>query len=389
MRLSKKQQAIIEIVRTQQLIEKQKLFEELEGIIEDKKTYRSKYNSFSQTLKKLIEKGQLEWHEDRLTPSSIKTQNIAKHTQETLDVLSKLRELNLPLTLANLQQFTDLKEWLNAIANWLIKEYDDNRIIDLDFVLDSNPDTFETILGYLEVDVMKIIDSDVIFSSEQVKQLQNKIHSLLRDKILNFSVPHKTLAAVIAAKQSHQPSSKTINELVEPVAKLNEKECQQVINSFESAYQKEVAKQQLSQMHTSHHPFEIKLQNRFPLFFKGDWEWDRLFQQLLNKIIEHAKSKGLYQSPEEWKRKLKYQSRQRFQQAQDSSKQNSTTAFSNKLTLATCHQLLGLNEQTSVGEIKIAFRKLAKAHHPDSGGDPHFFHSLNQAYTFLLAHYES
>lgn len=44
---------------------------------------------------------------------------------------------------------------------------------------------------------------------------------------------------------------------------------------------------------------------------------------------------------------------------------------------------LGLNKNASQEEIKSAFRRLAKKHHPDIGGDPDKFKAINEAYNVL------
>ncbi len=47
-------------------------------------------------------------------------------------------------------------------------------------------------------------------------------------------------------------------------------------------------------------------------------------------------------------------------------------------------RLLGLEAGASREAIKRAYRRLAKAHHPDLGGDPEAFHRLDAAYRLLL-----
>jgi curved DNA-binding protein len=49
----------------------------------------------------------------------------------------------------------------------------------------------------------------------------------------------------------------------------------------------------------------------------------------------------------------------------------------------THYATLGVNEKASADEIKIAFRKLAKEHHPDRGGNAETFQKINEAYETL------
>ena len=45
---------------------------------------------------------------------------------------------------------------------------------------------------------------------------------------------------------------------------------------------------------------------------------------------------------------------------------------------------LGLEAGASPQMVKRAYRRLAKAHHPDLGGDPQAFHRLEAAYRLLM-----
>ncbi|MBF0279875.1 MAG: DnaJ domain-containing protein [SAR324 cluster bacterium] len=397
MRLSKKQQAIVDIVQTGGILEKHNIFDSLEGEIEDKKTYRSRYNSFAQTLKKLVEKGALEWQGESLAIASALTQKKLKSTESTLKALSQLRDRQQALTLANLKNWMDVHDWVWSLVQWKLSlSSEESRIIDLDAPLDDNPENIEALLNILQVDVPKIMDSGLIFGTIHLQQLEKETHRFFCDKILKYSIPHQTLKVAIQSKLIFQSSSKTIAELLEPVVQLSEEELQEIAKKFEGTYLQEAATRFLLKILQAQKPFEVQLQLRFPGFFKGSWEWDRLYQQLNQKITNHAKANGLFQSPEEWKQILKKQSRHRFQQAQQSQSRSSQNSQSQNTfrkntsqTLESCYQLLGLTQSTSVEEIKVAFRKLAKAHHPDQGGNPEFFRSLSHAYTRLISHLEN
>ena len=47
------------------------------------------------------------------------------------------------------------------------------------------------------------------------------------------------------------------------------------------------------------------------------------------------------------------------------------------------YQTLGVPRTASADEIKKAFRKLARKHHPDAGGDEAKFKEVNEAYEVL------
>lgn len=47
------------------------------------------------------------------------------------------------------------------------------------------------------------------------------------------------------------------------------------------------------------------------------------------------------------------------------------------------YEILGVNHDATIDEIKSAFRGLAKSHHPDRGGNPLFFRLIEEAYDTL------
>lgn len=52
------------------------------------------------------------------------------------------------------------------------------------------------------------------------------------------------------------------------------------------------------------------------------------------------------------------------------------------------HQVLGIEEGSSITEIKMAYKKLSRVHHPDKGGSEELFHIINEAYIKLLNEYD-
>jgi DnaJ-class molecular chaperone len=59
-----------------------------------------------------------------------------------------------------------------------------------------------------------------------------------------------------------------------------------------------------------------------------------------------------------------------------------------KEILMTCFEILGLFNHATVEQVKIAYRRLSLAAHPDHGGDPVAFHRLHLAYRLALAEAE-
>jgi curved DNA-binding protein CbpA len=51
--------------------------------------------------------------------------------------------------------------------------------------------------------------------------------------------------------------------------------------------------------------------------------------------------------------------------------------------LVTLYDILGIRPDAEVGEIRLAYRHLARRHHPDAGGDPEIMVALNRAWTIL------
>jgi len=68
----------------------------------------------------------------------------------------------------------------------------------------------------------------------------------------------------------------------------------------------------------------------------------------------------------------------------DESSRNSVNAQKAKeAAKATHYSLLGVQEQATAEEVKLAFRQLALRQHPDKGGDADKFHELQMAFNVL------
>ncbi len=78
------------------------------------------------------------------------------------------------------------------------------------------------------------------------------------------------------------------------------------------------------------------------------------------------------------------QSQRQQSQSQQSQKQWGSQARSDRDPRRAALRLLGLEPGASIAAIKRAYRQLAKAHHPDVGGDVAAFHRLDAAYRLLI-----
>lgn len=54
-----------------------------------------------------------------------------------------------------------------------------------------------------------------------------------------------------------------------------------------------------------------------------------------------------------------------------------------KQDVEVCYRLLGVSPSTPWEEVERAYRRKAKVHHPDHGGDEDAMRALNEAYTLL------
>ena len=54
-----------------------------------------------------------------------------------------------------------------------------------------------------------------------------------------------------------------------------------------------------------------------------------------------------------------------------------------QMDLEVCYKMLGVSPSASWPEIEAAYRKKAKVHHPDRGGDEDAMRALNDAYALL------
>lgn len=388
MRLSKKQQSIVEFIEREKSTSRPKVFEHLEGVIDDKKLHRSRYSSFSQSIRNLVEKGVLEEQDDVLQMATAETQNRVKNTTDFLEALAQLREHQQALTLSNLNLWMDIREWVWGMAQIQLSlpRHHQPKVIDFDQVLDSDPEHLERLMGTMVLDSEKIIQSGNIFSRKHLQRLQLDIHNQLKDNLHRFSISLPSLKSAIEAKYKTQPPSTTILEILEPIATLSDASVAQILENFESPYLREAASHYIEKMQDSHQLFQGSLADRFPGCFEGEWEWDRLFETLKRKIYHFAKSKGLYQSPEEWKEHLRSEVKNRFNSAQKSS--GPAPRRGGSTTKTSCFQILGIEETDDLEKIRTVYRQLVKVHHPDQGGDPEFFRSLNLAYTTLVSDLE-
>lgn len=86
-----------------------------------------------------------------------------------------------------------------------------------------------------------------------------------------------------------------------------------------------------------------------------------------------------------WNEELEKKRRQYYQQQQQrQQQQHYQQADTHYRNIANAKKLMGLPEDFTEKDVKKAYRRLAKIHHPDAGGLEANFIKLNRAYNYLM-----
>jgi len=100
-----------------------------------------------------------------------------------------------------------------------------------------------------------------------------------------------------------------------------------------------------------------------------DEEIERMGEEMIRRHMEEARARAYR------KQQYEQQRRQQYQQRQRASTQNN---------LRNAMKLLGLSEGFTEKDVKRAYRRLSKVHHPDVGGLEANFIKLNKAYEYIM-----
>ncbi|AYP68309.1 chaperone protein [Bacillus phage vB_BcoS-136] len=86
---------------------------------------------------------------------------------------------------------------------------------------------------------------------------------------------------------------------------------------------------------------------------------------------------------EEFRRKFEeYERKRRERRQREQEREKQRYGALNKLIES--YRILGLNQDATAKEVKSAYRRLAKKHHPDVGGNEKQFIKLKEAYDFIV-----
>jgi hypothetical protein len=110
----------------------------------------------------------------------------------------------------------------------------------------------------------------------------------------------------------------------------------------------------------------------------------RLVDDLLRLIPRPRSSGTRTENHSESQHSQRQHSQSQHSQRQHSQSQRASQAGSTSDPRRAALRLLGLEPGASTAAIKRAYRHLAKAHHPDVGGDVAAFHRLDAAYRLLI-----
>lgn len=126
-------------------------------------------------------------------------------------------------------------------------------------------------------------------------------------------------------------------------------------------------------MHTSRKGYEIQREQE-----RQREEAERLHREKKRREAERRAEKeweeyidSIFRREERRRQERQRQERQRQQQSHSNDR-------------ASAIKLLGLSEGFTIKDVKKAYRKLSKIHHPDAGGTEENFKRLNRAYNYLM-----
>lgn len=98
-----------------------------------------------------------------------------------------------------------------------------------------------------------------------------------------------------------------------------------------------------------------------------------------------VKLDALRERPHGWARMLEESRRRRLEEEYAESARRMEELLRSLGGARDCFADLGLSARATAAEVKAAYRRLAKEHHPDRGGDAAAFRRINEAYEEALA----
>lgn len=380
--MSETEQAVFELLALKGCMERTQLAESLFGRDHDQSD-----PTLDGCLERMQQQGQISVLEDRVQLNSLKHQRMHQRTGAFLHWLKGLRSQDQPLCISTLLQQKDFSAWSEPLLK--IWSHSTSTILDFLLPLDQDPARFQELLKAWELDLRQVNESGWVFTPMHLLSLKTAFHQKITDQLNAQGLNQQEFLRQVNAHYQQQSPVKVLMGMLEPSCLLQDAAVEELVLPFKSPYLKKTARVHLKAWQQQAKAFRGRFQARFGEEFTGTWRFDQVYYDLWQSGLKLLREHEFPDDETGWQHTLRQKSRERFQKAQ--SEEGGSQKAGGKQDASgfgfarpEWFQELGINPEATEAQVKEAYRKLAKTHHPDQGGEAARFQRMHQAYVKIM-----